>query len=259
MNSKKISYSLLKKLAWLRTCRNNKSIKSFFSEFLLYDISPKKKRKLPSLTEKGYDKLFLTNPFIRASAFQKAWETRNFEIDLYWKRAGYFWAFEIPVFAGYVAIVSSTGYDKIKTNSPETLFYITCIGTIISFAWILVNKGSKQWQRHWESHIDMLEDLETGPLYKTVFINNTFSVSKINELVSKFFAFIWLLLSIKFLKDFDLINFNFEYSLLNKRIAIALFVTIYFIVAMIKGVGRGRFGYRPMTAYDRGKQYQNKS
>lgn len=232
-------------------------VKNICNEILLLNITPGKKRELRQLTQAEYEEKFVRNHLIRANAFKKAWETRNFEIDLYWKRAGYFWAFEIPIFAGYVTIVSSTAYDRIKINSPEVLFYITCIGVIISFAWLFVNKGSKQWQRHWEHHIDMLEDLETGPLYKTVFINNTFSVSKINEMVSKFFVFVWCILAIKYLVDFDCLHCNFQYKHLNKRIAIALFTTIYFCVMMVYGNGRGRFGNRPMTASDREKQYSD--
>lgn len=30
---------------------------------------------------------------LKTNALMQAWETRNFEINLYWKRAAYFWAF----------------------------------------------------------------------------------------------------------------------------------------------------------------------
>ena len=30
---------------------------------------------------------------LEKNALNKAWEIRNFEINMYWKRAGYFWAF----------------------------------------------------------------------------------------------------------------------------------------------------------------------
>ena len=37
-------------------------------------------------------------------------------------------------------------------------------------SWVLVNKGSKFWQKNWEAHIDILEDAFSGKLYKT-FLN----------------------------------------------------------------------------------------
>lgn len=30
---------------------------------------------------------------LEKNALNKAWEIRNYEINMYWKRAGYFWAF----------------------------------------------------------------------------------------------------------------------------------------------------------------------
>ena len=34
-------------------------------------------------------------------------DIRKFEIDLYWKRAAYFWAFIAATFAGYFALLGS--------------------------------------------------------------------------------------------------------------------------------------------------------
>ena len=36
---------------------------------------------------------------------RKAWEIRNFEINLYWKRALYFWGFIVLAFSGIVTII----------------------------------------------------------------------------------------------------------------------------------------------------------
>jgi hypothetical protein len=121
------------------------------------------------------------------AAYEKAWDARKFEIDNYWKRATYFWTFLVPAFAGYFAVVNSDSYKKEDPYAHFELFVIICIGFVISVAWSLVNKGSKSWQRHWEIHVDLLEDGITGPLYKTVYPTETFSVSKINEIISWFF------------------------------------------------------------------------
>lgn len=44
-------------------------------------------------------------------ALDRAWQTRNFEIEMYWKRASYFWAFIATSFGGYPNIVLR-GYIK---------------------------------------------------------------------------------------------------------------------------------------------------
>lgn len=97
-------------------------------------------------------------------ALEHALDIRKFEIGLYWQRAAYFWALIAVAFAGYFAILSAEHLcDK------EYLAYIvSCIGLLFTWAWFLVNRGSKYWQENWENHVDMLEDPITGPLYKTV-------------------------------------------------------------------------------------------
>ena len=85
------------------------------------------------------------------------------------------------------------------------------MGFVFSFAWFCANRGSKRWQENWENHVDLLEDEITGPLYKIVvsrppatdFAQKTtnlltgpapFSVSKINQIISVYICFVWLLL-----------------------------------------------------------------
>jgi lipopolysaccharide export LptBFGC system permease protein LptF len=66
-------------------------------------------------------------------ALKYAIETRKFEIELYWKRASYFWTFIAAIFAGYL----------LKGSESELSFLIACVGLVFSFAWFLANKGSK--------------------------------------------------------------------------------------------------------------------
>ena len=85
-------------------------------------------------------------------AHEVALETRNFEIELYWKRATYFWAFVAASVTGYVAMRGS--------NSPEVAdlsIIIAALGCFLTFAWLLVNRGSKYWQENWEAHVSMRE------------------------------------------------------------------------------------------------------
>ncbi|UOU97004.1 hypothetical protein MUU74_10910 [Chryseobacterium daecheongense] len=172
-------------------------------------------------------------------AYEKAWDARKFEIDNYWKRTTYFWAFQITSFTGYLAVINSSNY-KDNENS-EILFCIIAIGYITALSWALINIGSKFWQRHWEKHIDLLEDEITGPLYKTVYTHKsirTFSVSKINELISDFFVVIWVLLGIKYFREHLCIICNNDLAYIELTVLIFLIIFTY---SMYNGYGRGNF------------------
>lgn len=138
------------------------------------------------------------------AAFRQVCDIRKFEIELYWKRATYFWALIAVAFAGYLAILSSEHMQHQYFLS----MIAAAIGGVFTFAWFLANRGSKYWQENWENHLDLLEDNVTGPLYKTLLERPGFdtiteryitgplsvSVSKINQWVSVFVFFIWVLL-----------------------------------------------------------------
>lgn len=101
------------------------------------------------------------------AALELAQDNRKFEIELYWKRATYFWTLIAAAFAGYFALLGSDKGVNVD-EKPLLAFAISCIGFVFTYAWFLVNRGSKLWQKNWENHVDMLEDKITGPLYKTV-------------------------------------------------------------------------------------------
>lgn len=128
------------------------------------------------------------------NALDRAWKNRDFEIDKYWSRATYFWAFIASAFGAYCLIASSENIDAITKNFLS--FVTICIGLLFSVAWNLVIIGSKKWQENWEKHIDMLEDFYTGPIYKTVLNQKVYSVSKINQIMSEFIISIWVFLTI---------------------------------------------------------------
>ena len=118
-------------------------------------------------------------------ALERAWQTRNFEIEMYWKRATYFWTILGAALVAYGVLL------KISKQQAEV---VACLGFVLSLAWVLNNIGSKAWQANWEAHIDLLEDSITGPLYKTIKHQYTYSVSKINLIVSCYFVFLWAIL-----------------------------------------------------------------
>lgn len=121
-------------------------------------------------------------------ALERAHEIRKFEIEMYWKRATYFWGFQIAIFAGLTA--------SYKFEEPALTVIFAILGLITSVAWHYVNKGSKFWQENWELHIDLLEKECTGNLYKNVlcYANNkddAYSVSRINLTTSRVFIAVW--------------------------------------------------------------------
>jgi hypothetical protein len=122
-------------------------------------------------------------------------DTRKFEIELYWKRAGYFWTFIAATFGAYLALLSR------KDPTPALAFILVgCLGYLFSLAWYCANRGSKYWQTNWEAHLDRLEPL--GSVYRTnldpsqfAFWRLTgpyaFSVSRINQLLSLLVTALW--------------------------------------------------------------------
>jgi len=140
------------------------------------------------------------------TALNIALDIRKFEIELYWKRAAYFWVFIAGTFTAFMAI------DPTKPNAlgPDARIYIACVGIVVSFAWMLVNRGSKFWQQNWEAHVDLLEDKVIGQVYKKVLYDaagsknwiigaSQISVSKVNQMISFFVWLVWIALFVSVL------------------------------------------------------------
>lgn len=175
---------------------------------------------------------------------EQALETRKFEIELYWKRTTYFWAFIATSFAGYFVVIKSTEFK-------EMTIIVSMIGLLFSVGWYLANRGSKYWQKNWETHVDLLEDKLIGPLYGTVLnpasikLNKItgeypFSVSKINQILSFSIVLIWIyILSYSFDYVFDIVqNVTVE-----KYINMASFfgIFIWTIILLYKNAETGLF------------------
>jgi hypothetical protein len=135
-------------------------------------FSKKKENGYTPITKEAYYEMFRDNTNTDSQdmnrlekAHKLAWETRNFEIDKFWLRTAFFGGFTALIFNGYINIVSSAHTIPIENLD----IYLPCLGIIFSAAWFLSIWGSKYWQKNWETHIDMLEDKITGPLYKTIY------------------------------------------------------------------------------------------
>jgi hypothetical protein len=137
-------------------------------------------------------------------ALKQALEIRKFEIEMYWKRAQYFWAFLITIYGSYFIVYAKTSPVE-DYQRDLILLILSTMGMFFSVGWHVVNRGSKFWQNNWEHHVDALEDYVYGPLYKTIIARTDygihivgdcyftpvhpypFSVSKINCLLSSVF------------------------------------------------------------------------
>ncbi|MDE1330439.1 hypothetical protein [Vibrio aestuarianus] len=128
---------------------------------------------------------------MKLKKYDVALATRNFEIELFWKRSVFFWGFIASAFVGYATVAK---------DSPVLAFALACFGFVCSIAWSLVNRGSKYWQENWESIVANIEDEITGELFKyrarqqkkgTWLTSRQFSVSKVTIALSDFTCLIW--------------------------------------------------------------------
>lgn len=196
----------------------------------------------PNVSVGEYGELFpdrpARTPTVREAALEHALDIRKFEIELYWKRANYFWTFIAATFAGYAAV------QTLEAGSSRTdlSVLLSCLGVVLSFGWFCANRGSKQWQENWENHVDLLEDGVVGPLYKTMLFRPPptrrlknfvvgpahLSVSKINQIISLFVTFLWVVLLWRALPQFSLeasIDWLYVASIAATLLACFLFVS----------------------------------
>lgn len=122
-----------------------------------------------------YFKRVFENKNYKKKALDFAQDTRKFEIELFWQRGSYYWVFIAASFTAYFAMLSQFIKEDFLTNLLTLHFFeklvlliLSSVTYLFSFAWVLVNKGSKFWQKNWESHIDILEDDVNGKMYKVI-------------------------------------------------------------------------------------------
>ena len=124
--------------------------------------------------------------------FDVALVTRQFEIDMFWKRSLFFWGF---IGAAFVAVAALEG-----KSAPLSLL-VSGFGMVCSLGWTLVNRGSKYWQEQWESKIEAVEDTITGPFFKERMkpqdkgwwlSGRQYSVSRIVIAVSDYVFLVWV-------------------------------------------------------------------
>jgi hypothetical protein len=123
-------------------------------------------------------------------ALIRAHEIRNFEIELYWKRATYFWALEAATFAAFALL-----WRDMPMDTRPLAVAFAGIGLLTAWAGWLSAGGSKFWQENWEKHIELLEDEFEGRLHKTIWIGQEgiqTSVSQVNRRLHFVLLIFWL-------------------------------------------------------------------
>lgn len=179
-------------------------------------------------------------------AYKIAIATRNFEIDLYWKRSLFFWGFIATAALGYGSSLLAE-----KPNHNLALL-IACFGFICSLCWSLVNRGSKYWQEHWEKQVtefekhigdvDLFRAEDKLDSSKSCWLGaRKYSVSRIAIALSDFSVLIWLGLIAN-----HVISFFPEHIHFSKEAKIFLVVFVTFIyMALILFVCKSKPWIRP--------------
>ena len=151
------------------------------------------------------------------AALDRAHEIRQFEIRLYWQRSLFFWGFLVILFTGLFFLIGTKQEFSILAKTEQeisildkteqksfirenellfsvSLFVLCCLGLLVSVAWLYIHKGSRTWQKNWEHHIDLLEDMITGNLYKSVIGKGSefFAPGQIHKTIIKAFIMVWL-------------------------------------------------------------------
>jgi len=168
------------------------------------------------------------------NALEQAYKNRDFEIEMYWKRATYFFAF----IAGSFTLYKFSLGTYMDTGAPELTLLSLITGLVFSIAFYLSSLGSKFWQENWESHIDFLEKFFQGNLYKSVLRNNNkiynviaakpFSVSKINTALSLYIVLAWIYL----LGNWAYIN-NKDINLIDDKCCIFIVLSILTLLILL--------------------------
>lgn len=147
-------------------------------------------------------------------AYRIAHQIRQFEIELYWKRSTYLWTMQAASLAGLALVLASSDIgpwfsphesDPLGTSDIGnklriiTLAAIWFFGVSSGYVWLLLIRGSKFWQNNWERHVDELEDMVSGPLYKIYLADDLkppYSVSKLNELMAGIVLLMWVIIGV---------------------------------------------------------------
>jgi hypothetical protein len=92
-----------------------------------------------------------------------------------WKEVNAFW-----VRSGAALVLLGAAASPLFTEdlAPHSAAFLGVGLLFICLTWRQINLGSLTWIRNWQTHLDLLEDSVTGPLYKTVFHDKAHSTTQ---------------------------------------------------------------------------------
>lgn len=95
----------------------------------------------------------------RKFELEVALDARAHELTLFWQRSLFFWGFIAAAFTA-LAVIERDG------TSPRLGVAISCFGCVCSWAWVLINKGSRYWQENWERKVNDRQSNVVGLLFR---------------------------------------------------------------------------------------------
>lgn len=144
-----------------------------------------------SLSDQYFEAIGTKDKAKLKAALVAAHDIRKFEIELYWKRATYFWLLQAAIFTALGFMWHGQDADA----AGLVPLGLTSLGFLTAIASWFAAEGSKFWQENWERHIDILEDNQGVLLHKTAWVGRDgirWSVSGTNGWLNIFFSVFWL-------------------------------------------------------------------
>ena len=161
----------------------------------------------------------------KLETYKIAIDTRNLEIKLFWQRSLFFAAFISAIFVGY----SSNGTE------PFSKLILSSLGFLLSFAWLLANRGSKYWYESWETKINEIEDGYDNKLFRPwkkpqdkffLYKARLYSVSKIAIYVTDLIFIGWVIILLKESTIYFKLPIEFES---NNCIAFFIYISVLIV------------------------------
>lgn len=143
-----------------------------------------------------YFEMLNINPNVDINKLEKAWnfanDCRKFEITNFWMRGAYYWAYITAGIAAYGWFLTRSfckdiritlcAFANLNVFNRLVLFILALLVFFFSLSWVLINKGSKFWQRCWEAHVFSLEKWIPGDIYK-IFLDTDAESNKFSRCI----------------------------------------------------------------------------
>src|SRR5258705_9819865 len=86
------------------------------------------------------------SPISPETIYRIAYDTRNFEISLFWQRSNYFLVLNTAIAVGFFS-----------ANRDAYRLGLSIVGLVVALLWVRINLGSKYWQVRWEHRLEIVE------------------------------------------------------------------------------------------------------